>query len=338
MRKLIFMCAGQGCQYYQMARHFYESDMDFRHNMDTLDREHVRLAGFSVVRRVYDDAKWKSDPLETLPVTHPAIFMVQYALGRALMNAGFAPDQILGSSLGEYVSLALAGVVRADELLSVLIRQANSIVRHCCEARMIAVLAGTGRLAGLETVNHHIRIALVNGPSHTVVVTDVGSTELVQRQLRDQGIPSQILPIQYGFHTAMIDAARPECEAAASELTRQVGSHHVESSVDSNPAALMSPAHLWRVVREPVRFDLAVERLEHTGPNLYIDLSPTGTLSGFVKSRIGGSASEVLCAVNPFAGRDGISLQQLRGKIHERRPLQQLPSASAMGAVEPIPI
>lgn len=315
MRKLIFMCAGQGCHYYQMGRHLYETEAVFRHTMDRLDDIHQHYTGVSVVSTLYDDAKRKSDTLDDLTITHPAIFMVQYALGHALIDAGMVPDRILGSSLGEYVSLALANVVCVDELLYVVIRQAEAVVRRCREARMIAVLADAGQFSCLSQVNRYATVALVNTSKHMVVVTDVETAEAVQAQLRGCDIASQMLPIRYGFHTARIDTVQPECEAIARGLNFRPADHPIVSATDPVGTHTMSGAHLWRVVRDPVRFDNAVRHLEQTGRNLYVDLSPTGTLSGFVRSTIDGTGSEVIATMNPYAAPDAMSLKQLCGRI-----------------------
>ena len=77
----------------------------------------------------------------------------------------------------------------------------------------------------------------------------------------------------------------------------------------------MDADFLWEVTRRPVAFRTSVERLEQSGPHLYVDLGPSGTLAGFVKQNLSPSSrSEALPLVTPF-GRDLRNLALLEERL-----------------------
>ncbi|MEL7145697.1 MAG: acyltransferase domain-containing protein, partial [Bacteroidota bacterium] len=100
--KTVFMFSGQGSQYYHMGSKLYDANPVFRREMDRLDAIVKAESGRSVVAELYNEQHKFSVPFLSLPLTHPAIFMVEYAMFKTLESEGITPDYVLGSSLGEF--------------------------------------------------------------------------------------------------------------------------------------------------------------------------------------------------------------------------------------------
>ncbi|MGG2041218.1 acyltransferase domain-containing protein [Burkholderia gladioli] len=102
-----------------MGQPLYEQAPVFRREMDRLDAVVVRdLAGLSLVDRLYREGRPRSEPLDRTLVSHPAIFMVEYALARLLIESGVEPDAALGASLGAFIAAAVAGCLAPDDALA----------------------------------------------------------------------------------------------------------------------------------------------------------------------------------------------------------------------------
>ncbi|HET9483946.1 MAG TPA: acyltransferase domain-containing protein, partial [Xanthomonadales bacterium] len=131
MKKTVFLFSGQGSQHFQMARALFEHEPVFRRWMLRLDGVVRDLADESVVEALYDDANDRSAAFDRLALTHPAIFMVEYALARALIDAGVEPDMTLGTSLGSFAAAAVAGFVDPEHALAAVVQQAAAL-ETCC--------------------------------------------------------------------------------------------------------------------------------------------------------------------------------------------------------------
>ena len=103
------MYSGQGSQYYTMAADLYAAQPCFRRWMQQLDSIVNDYAGFSVVELLYHSNNRYSDPFNRTLHTHPAIFMVGYALTQVLLEKGlvikdFMKDENSLRELEEYFS------------------------------------------------------------------------------------------------------------------------------------------------------------------------------------------------------------------------------------------
>ncbi|BCB83183.1 hypothetical protein Psuf_004960 [Phytohabitans suffuscus] len=108
----VFLFAGQGTQYHQMGRWMYENHGTFRRTLDGLDAVVREYRGGSILDQVYSPDRRPEEAFDRFRDTHPAIFMIEYALARALMAEGIKPNAVLGASLGEIAAAAVAGLVR----------------------------------------------------------------------------------------------------------------------------------------------------------------------------------------------------------------------------------
>jgi len=73
-----------------------------------------------------------------------------------------------------------------------------------------------------------------------------------------------------------------------------------------------SAKHLWDVTRNLVDFVKTIRWLEASGPYLYVDLGPSGSMATAVKYNLSkDSRSEFLPVSSPF-GREGKNLESLQ--------------------------
>ncbi|AGK50316.1 hypothetical protein BTI_4273 [Burkholderia thailandensis MSMB121] len=308
--RVVFLFSGQGSQSFQMARPLYERQPLFREWMDRLDDVARELAGASVVSTLYCRSRAQTDVFDRTLFSHPAIYMVEYALARTLIEAGVEPDAVLGTSLGTFAAAAVAGCIDARDALVAVIRHAQALEASCEHGKMIAVLAGP-RLFDEAGLGAHAELAALNFASHFVVSASLTGASEVERILRARDIAYQYLPVSFAFHSCFVRAAEMPLEAVLDTMAVGAGRLPVVCCASGEMAQPVRRAHFLAAVRDPIRFETAITRLEAIGPCDYVDVGPSGTLATFVKYAVPRAAPRA----HPILTLLGNDLEQLAAVV-----------------------
>ncbi len=314
----VFMFSGQGSQYFQMGRLLYEEGGTFARWMRRMDTVVRDLGGPAVLDLVYGDRS-KAAPFDDLRASHPAIFMVEYALAQCLLEQGIEPDLTLGVSLGTVAAAVTAGCLEMEEALGWVVRQAAFVAEHGVPGGMIGVLSAPA-LHLLPALQQRSVIAAFNGPAHWVLAARAGDLPSIEADLKAHGVSFASLPVRYPFHSPWLfqDAAcaatelpAPQARAARLPLLCCAAAGQVQT---------LSPDQLWRAALAPIHFDRTVAATEAGWTDCrYIDVGPSGTLAALLKPLLpAGSASRVHRVLSPYGG--------------ERTALDALLSAAAPSA------
>lgn len=281
-KPVVFLFPGQGSQYYQMGIELYERHSGFRGWIDRMDRRLYQSAGRSVALELYGSGRKTGESLDHLSYSHPAIFMVEYALAQVMIENGVYPDIVLGTSLGEFASCAVAGVIDWETALELVAAQADVVQQTCEPGGMIAIVSDPAMFEQTVELHAHTELAAVNFHSHFVVSGTAEGIRQAEAFLTQTRIAHQVLPVRYGFHSASIDAA----EAAYKSYLKGIKFNRPQVKLISGLYGMgitsLSSDYVWDAVRHPIRFLEAIQRLS---PSEYIcvDLGPSGTLANFTK-------------------------------------------------------
>jgi bacillaene synthase trans-acting acyltransferase len=310
VRETVFMFSGQGSQYFQMGRGLFETNTTFRDWMLRLDDVARMVAGRSVVEALYSDAHGKADPFDRTLLTHPAIFMSEYALAQTLIEGGVWPTLVLGVSMGSFAAAAVAGFVEVEDALRGVIRQAMAFEESCDPGGMTAVLADPA-VFHEGALRRRSELAAVNFSSHFVVSARRADLDELEGDLRTRGIGYQRLPVSFPFHSQWIDRARAPFESFMRSIRRQRGRLPLVCCDQAAHLHELPADYFWNVVRRPIRFRETAERLERSGAHRYVDVGPAGTLATFLKYGMPpNSPSTVHAILTPF-GADQKNLTDL---------------------------
>jgi bacillaene synthase trans-acting acyltransferase len=310
MSETVFMFSGQGSQYFQMGRPLFEEHRPFRRWMLTLDDQARALFGQSVIATLYDDARAKGDRFDRTLLTHPAIFMVEYALAQSLIESGVEPDLVLGVSLGAFAAAAIAGFIGVEDALTAVIRQATALETWGEPGAMTAVLADPA-LFEQGVLGSDSELAAINLSSHFVIAARRAALDDIEATLRARQVSYQRLPVSFPFHSRWIDAAKVPFESSVRSLRYANGRLPMVCCDRACTLSHLDDDYFWRVVRHPIRFREATRHLEAERPRRYIDVGPAGTLATFLKYGLPAtSRSTVHAILTPF-GSDQKNLSQL---------------------------
>ena len=300
--RTVFLFSGQGSHYFQMGRELFENELRFREIMLRLDVTARRLIGESIVDVLYRTSTTRSLPFTRTLHSHPAIFMVEYALAQALMDSGVVPDVVLGASLGSFAAAAIAGCLDAETALLAVIEKARLLEAHCEPGCMIAVMGEPARFIDADLLTL-CELGASNFATHSVLSLPEAHRAQVEERLRSAGLAFQRLAVSFPFHSRWIDEAKQAYCAFLETLSLSPARIPIMCCAAAAPLSRLPHEHFWNIARAPIRFQEAVEALEAAGNHRYLDLGPGGTLATFLKYILAPeTVSEVHAVMSPFGG------------------------------------
>ena len=303
---ITFVFAGQGSQHGMMAHALFEANPVFRDTLLALDEVARDLAGGSVLAAMHDPVRARDAAWDDLSMTHPAIFMVEFALARAVMAQGIVPRRVLGTSLGAFAAAAVAGLLSPEAALGATIQQAAAIEACCEPGGMLAVLAPSD--AWLPRLGHFGEVAAINFDGHFVMAAPDDGIRHMETALQAANVGYQRLPVRYAFHSRWIDPARDVFMAHCRSLMLAPPRIPVVCCERASPLESLDAEHFWRVVRQPIRL---AEAVAHVSPRAtYLDLGPSGTIATFLRYIL--PPPHRVRAVLSRLGRDTLDLGSLR--------------------------
>ncbi|UXY16197.1 acyltransferase domain-containing protein [Chitiniphilus purpureus] len=306
--RTVFMFSGQGSQYYQMGRQLFDEHPVFREWMVWLDGVAHGINGRRVLDAIYSADK--SEVFDRTLLTHPAIFMVEYALAQCLIHEGIKPDLTLGTSLGSFAAAAVAGYIGVEDALAAVLEQAAAFEASCERGGMIAVLADPA-LYDEDFLYTRSEMAGINFSSHFAVSAAQCELPPIEAALKQRNVTYQRLAVSFAYHSRWIEGA----EAQFAEFMRSIplgrGGLPLVCCAQGQTLTDLSDGFFWRVVRQPIRFRDAVAHLERQGRHRYIDVGPSGTLATFVKYGLPAMSSSSAHPVLTPYGQDRKNLAAL---------------------------
>ena len=284
-KKIGVLFSGQGSQYEGMGRDLIASPV-YKRAKEVLD-DHT----YSVVEQA------SLDQLSKTRYGQVAIFLNSLSLYQELKDRVLDPNDIgvsasLGLSLGEYTALCAAGVFSLDEGID-LVKNRGLIMGQGAGGKgsMVAVMK-----TGLETIqdlvdqakeDEVLAVCNLNSPGQTVVGGEFAALDRFEEKCKEAKIKRYMrLNVEGPFHTQILNQAAKEFadnylskidyrEPSMDVYTNLSGKNYrqVDSIVDNLKDQMCSP----------VRFIDCVENMIADGCQVFIEIGPGKSLSGFVK-------------------------------------------------------
>ncbi|PZA12811.1 non-ribosomal peptide synthetase [Rhodopseudomonas palustris] len=291
----VFMFPGQGAQYPGMGRRLFESDREFRADVElgaAIVKEHL---GVDILAVLFDDRDNDDHAILSTTLAQPALFLVEYALAQRLLRSGIEPKAMIGHSLGELVAAALAGVMSYQDALNLVVHRGR-IMQAQAPGAMLSVRLAAGELSAHLPAG--VEIASDNSPRLSVASGPFEAVEELERRLERLEIPHRRLHTSHAFHSVMMDPVAIELEKVAAGIALRPPKRRLMSTVTGTwmtAAEATSPAYWARQCREPVSFRAAlttlIDAISQRADCLLVEVGPGRTLSTFAGAS--SSASKV---------------------------------------------
>lgn len=284
-KKIGVLFPGQGSQYEGMGRDLIASPV-YKRAKEILD-DHT----YSVVEQA------SLDQLSKTRYGQVAIFLNSLSLYQELKDRVLDPNDIgvsasLGLSLGEYTALCAAGVFSLDEGID-LVKNRGLIMGQGAGGKgsMVAVMK-----TGLETIQDLVdqakeddvlAVCNLNSPGQIVVGGEFEALDRFEEKCKEAKIKRFMrLNVEGPFHTQILNqAAQDFADNYLSKVDFKEPSMDVYTNLSGKNYRQVDSIveNLKDQMCSPVRFIDCVENMVADGCQVFIEIGPGKSLSGFVK-------------------------------------------------------
>jgi acyl transferase domain-containing protein len=273
----VFLFPGQGSQYAGMGRLLYETESLFRAEFNRC-AELIEPHLGTDLRRLVLAGGATEDELRQTWLAQPALFSVEYSLGRLLMHWGITPAAMIGHSLGEYVAACLAGVMSLEDAL-IVVAARGMLMQDTAPGVMLATFLPEDEAHAL--LPQDAGIASVNGPAQTVVSGTEAAIAELEARLSAQGSAGIRLSTSHAFHSFTMDPVLGPFRTLLQSVRLNAPTlPYIETrSGGWQSAAAADPAYWVDHLRHAVRFGDGCRTLCAAGQRVFIEVGPGSALS-----------------------------------------------------------
>ena len=285
-QSVAFLFPGGGAHHPGMGRGLYDHEPEYRRHIDAglarlRERHDIDLAP-----ALFCEPGTEADAeamLEPPSVQLPAIFLVEYALGKLYESWGIVPRAMAGHSLGENTAACLAGVMSFEDCLDLVVIRGAMMER-----------AGRGGLLSVNLAAEDVEpylsgnlvVAGINGPTLTAVSGTVAEVADLTERLEADGVEVRRVPFAYPVHSPLFDPHLGAFEAQLESMDLKPPSIPIASNLTGTWLTVeeaTDPSYWVRQVRHTVRFADDVDLLLQQEGTLLVEVGPGASLSAFAR-------------------------------------------------------
>jgi amino acid adenylation domain-containing protein/non-ribosomal peptide synthase protein (TIGR01720 family) len=279
-RKLAFVFAGQGSQWYGMGRQLLTSEPIFKETIERCSELLSRYTDWSLLAELSADET--TSRLDQTEVAQPALFAIEVALARVWHSWGIMPDAVIGHSVGEIAAAHIAGILTLEDAIKIVYHRGRLMQNATGQGKMAVVhLSQSVVEQALKGYTAHVTIAAVNSPTATVISGTAHVVEMLVQNFQDQGITCQFLRVNYAFHCPQMEPYRQEFVQHLQGLELHPASIPIISTVTGEHCAWQEfdAKHWGRGMREAVLFAPAIGRLLDEHYSTILEIGPHPVLA-----------------------------------------------------------
>nr|WP_258599072.1 type I polyketide synthase [Mesorhizobium sp. AR07] len=293
---IAFMLPGGGVQHVGMFKDLFDHVPEFREAFLTCAATCRRVLDRDLESLVFGgfDA-YAAASFEEINIM---IFSVQYAMARLLQTCGVRPDYLVGHSMSEYVVANLAGILKLEDAIWLMVVRSRAMANLGIDGAMLAAKCSPDEAEHIlkkhawrgPAEGGEISVGVVNSKSSVVFTGKRELLERLQQELEQAEIPNHAL------NTAGIPSHSPLMKPAADVIDAQVNT--LEKRVPDLAIALNSGGYLHRA-KVPlaesywsrqaigtIRFDRSLAATIAAGATALVDLGPSRNLGRFAREAI----------------------------------------------------
>jgi phthiocerol/phenolphthiocerol synthesis type-I polyketide synthase E len=275
--RVVLLFPGQGAQHAEMARGLYDTEPVFAENFDRCAEGFLEEMGVDLRKEMFDATE--SD-LERTDRAQPALFAVEYALGKLLESYGVRAAALAGHSIGEYAAATLAGVFDLPAAIKTVAVRAR-LMHASPPGAMVAVAMSPDAVA--EHLSPGLDLAAVNDPGNCVIAGSHENIRKFANDLRKQGVLARRVRTSHAFHSNLMDSVVGEFE----QFLSQIELHKPRTPLLSNVTGswltdeqATDPATWARQIRATVRFADELDLILAEPSRVLVEVGPGGALTG----------------------------------------------------------
>ena len=281
MSKIAFVFPGQGAQYTGMGKDFYE-------NFDRAKEVFAvanKVSGMSMEELIFQE----NENLHITKYTQVAMLTVELAILKVLQEKGIQSEVNAGLTLGEYGALVASGVLSTRDALELVVKRGAFMQEAVPTGGAMTAVMGLSNEV-IEKVCAEtkgiVSVANYNCPGQTVITGEEDAVNRAAEALKEAGAKRCIpLKVSGPFHSAMLETAGKKL---AEELEK-VEIEEIQTPYITNVTAdyvtdeAQIKGLLEKQISSSVRWQQSVERMVQDGVDIFVEIGPKKTLTGFLK-------------------------------------------------------
>ncbi|MER8608945.1 acyltransferase domain-containing protein [Mesorhizobium sp. M1233] len=315
---IAFMLPGGGVQHAGMFKDLFDHVSDFREPFLTCAAASRPVLDRDVESLVFvENDGCAAASFEEINVM---IFSVQYAMASLLEACGVHPDYLVGHSMSEYVVATLAGILKLNDAIALMVARGRAMANLGVDGAMLAVRCSPEEAERIleEDVWRdwaeagEISVGVVNSRASVVFTGKRELIERLQEGLEKAEIPNQVL------NTAGVASHCPLMKPAADIIDAHVRA--LEKRLPDLAIALNSGGYLHRAkvplpetywsrqASGTIRFDRSLAAIAAAGATALIDVGPSCNLARFAHEAIdtADSKTRMPAIISAARGKDDL--------------------------------
>ncbi|WP_420612239.1 SDR family NAD(P)-dependent oxidoreductase [Candidatus Spongiisocius sp.] len=286
--RVAFVYTGQGSQWAGMGRDLYQTEPVARAVLDRCEEVFREARGASLLDVMFGRPSAEGDLGDTA-WEQPALYALECALTALWSSAGVRPSVVMGHSVGELAAAQAAGVFSLEDGMRFAAAR-GSLLSGTAPGAMAAVFAPAervesvvGRLDGSSS-GAGVSVSAYNG-AHQVISGPASGIDTLLDRFESEGIRARRLNTTRAFHSALVEPALDQLEAALDGVAIQAPAVPVISNLTGgpvDPGMALDGSYWRRHARQAVAFARGVEALEDLDVDLVVEIGPHAVLGPMV--------------------------------------------------------
>jgi acyl transferase domain-containing protein len=286
---IAFMFAGQGAQHINMAHELYQTEPIFRHHVDAcagLVKGKLRKDLLWLLYPGAADTEEAASLLVQPEFALPTLFTIEYALAKLWMSWGVQPRGMIGYSYGEYTAACVAGVFSLEDTLDLVIARGR-LMQTLAPGAMTAVRLSEREIREFPT--DRLAVASVNGETSCVVSGPTDEIAKLEQSLSERRIGYRRLEVPFAYHSELVEPIVAELTALVAGISRQTPTIPFISNLTGTwirREEAVDPEYWGKQMRQTVRFAAGLDTLVRDLKPIFIEVSPSQTLTMAAKQHL----------------------------------------------------
>ena len=305
---IAFVFPGQGSQYVEMGKDFYDNFAVAREYFDKANQ----VLDIDLKKLCFEGPE---DELTETQNTQPAIFTVSMVAYEILKDKGVEPSMVAGHSLGEYAALCAAGVFDFETGLKLVRRRGElmaSAVSDGSKGTMAAIIAlDREKIEEIcEEVEGVCELANINSPMQIVISGEEEAVHVAMQKADEAGAKKVVeLNVSSAFHSQLMEPAKNKLK----EYIQSMEFNDPQVPVIANSTADFVKnkeeivSALEKQLTNPVRWVESMELMGENGIERALEVGPGRVLKSLMR-RIDRS-------IKTYNIQDSASLEKAMKKI-----------------------